>query len=63
MILRAQYLINEIVNVAPAAKSDSYAKSIYAENRLNLLKTELTDYINALEQQVKTLTDEKATKE
>jgi len=63
MILRAQYLINEIINVAPAAKSNMYAKSIYAENRLNLLKTELTEYINSLEQQVKTLTEAKVTSE
>jgi hypothetical protein len=49
MNIRFQYLINEIINVAPAASSELYAKQKYAKERLETLKTELIQKIEELE--------------
>jgi len=48
-----QNLINEIINVVPATKSEFYLKSVKATNRLHDLKQELTDEINKLEEAAK----------
>jgi hypothetical protein len=49
MNIRFQYLINEIINVAPAASSEFYTKQKIAKERLETLKTELIQKIEELE--------------
>jgi hypothetical protein len=49
MDIRFTHLINEIINVAPAAASEFYTKQKYAKERLESLKAELVQRIEELE--------------
>lgn len=53
MDIRLQYLVNEIISVAPATASEYYVKQKVAKDRLQKLKTELIEKIDALEKKAK----------
>ena len=53
MDIRFQYLINEIISVAPATASEYYTKQKAAKERLEKLKAELIEKIDTLEKKAK----------